>query len=383
MKIPFVDLKGQYQSIRSEIDAAIQGVLDETAFILGPRLEAFERDFASFCRSSHCISVGSGTDALYLALKAMGVGPGDEVLSVSHTYIATTEAISFAGAKPVFIDIEEDSMLMDLDQIEAAITPRTKVILPVHLYGQLCDIKPIQKIAAKKGVQVLEDCAQAHGAEIKGDRSPISSTAAFSFYPGKNLGAYGDAGAVVTTDEKIRDYIVQQRDHGRIKGEKYAHEHIGFGFRMDTLQAAILHAKLKHLESWTEKRRKHAEHYSSRLKEFVRVPTELPGRRHVYHVYSIRTPNRDSLRTHLESRGISTNIHYPIPVHLQKAYQFLGYEKGSLPVTEKTVDQLLSLPMFPELTESQVDFICDGVVEFCKAQKSKSNARSTNPLPAK
>lgn len=364
MKIPFVDLKAQYEGIRGEIDGAIQGVLNETAFIQGPRLEAFERDFARFCGAEFCAGVGSGTDALYLALRAMGIGTGDEVITVSHTYIATTEAISFAGARPVFVDVEPDTMLMDATQIEAAITSRTRAILPVHLYGQMCDMDRILAIAKKHRLMVLEDCAQGHAAELNGRRSPVGSVAAFSFYPGKNLGAYGDAGAVVTRDPKIQEFVVQQRDHGRPRGAKHEHAHLGFGFRLDTLQAAILHVKLPHLEKWTETRRRRAAEYTGRLKEVVTTPVERAGRRHVYHLYPIRTPGRAALQKHLEAAGIGTGIHYPIPVHLQPAYGFLGLKRGALPITEECTDQLLSLPMHADLTEAQIGFVCDRVAEF-------------------
>lgn len=368
MKVPFVDLKTQYLRIQKEIHDAIQGVLDETAFIQGPRLEAFERAFAKFCNAPYCAGVGSGTDALYLALKAMGVGAGDEVITVSHTYIATAEAISFAGAKPIFVDIKPDTMLIDIDQISAAITTRTKAIIPVHLYGQMCDMNQIMAIAQKHHLLVLEDCAQGHAAEFHEKRSPVSSTAAFSFYPGKNLGAYGDAGAVVTRDPKIYEYVIQQRDHGRPKGAKYAHAHLGFGFRLDTLQAAILHVKLQYLEEWTNARRRHATHYTQRLNDVVVTPHEHMGRRHVYHLYPIRTPKRETLRKHLEAAGIGTNIHYPIPIHLQPAYAFLGLKRGMFSITEQSADQLLSLPMFAELTELQVDYICDCVIKFLKGK---------------
>jgi dTDP-4-amino-4,6-dideoxygalactose transaminase len=366
MKIPFVDLKAQYLSIHSQMDDAIRDVLTTSSFIQGPKLEAFEYDFARLCNAPYCAGVGSGTDALYLALKAMGIGSGDEVISVSHTYIATTEAISFAGATPVFVDVEPDSQLMDPEKIEAAITPRTKAIIPVHLFGQMCDMDAILKIAEKHQLQVLEDCAQGHAAEFCGKRSPVSTVAAFSFYPGKNLGAYGDAGAVVTHDKKIYEYVLQQRDHGRLPGAKYEHAHIGFGFRLDTLQAVILHVKLRHLEHWTEFRRRHAKHYSKRLKDVVQIPFEYSDRRHVYHLYPIRTPKREALRKFLEEQGISTGIHYPIPVHLQPAYEFLKLKKGTLPITEKCCEELLSLPMYADLTGAQVDYVCDKVLEFFK-----------------
>lgn len=367
MKIPFVDLKAQYLSIKPEMDRAIQGVLDETSFILGPKLDAFERDFAAFCRAPHCVGVGSGTDALMLALKAMGIGPGDEVISVSHTYIATTEAISFAGAKPVFVEIEPDTMLMDASKIEAAITKKTRAILPVHLYGQMCEMDRIMDIAKKHNLLVLEDCAQGHAAEYHGKRSPMCPVAAFSFYPGKNLGAYGDAGAVVTHDRQILEHVAQQSDHGRPRGGKHEHPYLGFGFRLDTLQAVILHVKLPHLEKWTELRRKHAAHYTSRLKDLVTTPVEKPWRRHVHHVYAIRTPKREALKKHLEAAGVGVGIHYPIPVHLQPAYASLGLKRGALPITEQTADTLLSLPMFPDLTEAQVDYVCDEVGKFFRA----------------
>lgn len=364
MKIPFVDLKAQYRAIQTEIDAALRDILENTAFIEGPRLEAFEKDFAAFCRAPHCAGVGSGTDALYLALKALGVGPGDEVITVSHTYIATAEAISFAGATPVFVDIEPDTMLMDARLLDAAMTPRTKALLPVHLYGQLADMDAVLAVAQKHGLHVLEDCAQAHAAELGGRRSPIARVAAFSFYPGKNLGAYGDAGGVVTHDPAIHKDITEVRNHGRERHAKYEHARLGFGFRMDTLQAAILRAKLPHLEAWTEKRRAHARHYTERLKGVLETPVERPGRRHVYHVYPVRTERPAALRTHLEAAGISTNCHYPIPVHLQPAYAALGLKRGALPVTEACVARLLSLPMYPDLTADQVDFVCDTILAF-------------------
>ena len=363
MKIPFVDLHAQYRSIQKEIHKVIQEVLDETAFIQGPKLEAFEKDFAVFCNAPYCAGVGSGTDALYLALKALGVGPGDEVITVAHTYIATAEAISFAGAHPVFVDIDPGTQLMDPNLIESAITSRTKAIIPVHLYGQICQMEPILAIAKKHGLLVLEDCAQAHAAEYQKKRSPICSVAAFSFYPGKNLGAYGDAGAVVTHDASIYEYVIQQRDHGRPRGNKYEHPYIGFGFRLDTLQAVVLHAKLKYLEMWTQKRRAHATHYARRLKDAAIVlPHEYEGNRHVYHLYTIRTPKRDSLKKHLEKAGIAVGLHYPIPVHLQPAYHFLGLKRDSLPITEECADQVLSLPMYAELTENQIDYICDQIL---------------------
>ena len=367
MKIPFVDLKAQYLSIQAEIDRAIQDVLDETAFILGPKLEAFEKDFAAFCNAPFCVTVGSGTDALYLALKAMGVGPGDEVITVSHTFIATAEAISMTGAVPRFVDVEMDSQLMNADLLPAAITPRTKAIVPVHLFGQMCDMEKIMATSDRHGLQVLEDCAQGHAAEFRGRRSPISRVAAFSFYPGKNLGAYGDAGAVVTHDPKTCDYVTRQRDHGRPKGFKHEHPTLGFAWRMDTLQAAILHVKLRYLERWTKQRRKHAAHYTQRLKEVVKTPHEFSDRRHVYHLYPIRTEKRDALQKHLQAAGVSTGIHYPIPVHLQPAYEFLGLKRGTLPVTEQCADQLLSLPMYPELTEGHMDYTCDRVLDFFRA----------------
>ncbi len=366
MTIPFIDLKAQYLSIQKEIDQALASVLTESAFILGPRLEAFEAEFARFCGAPYCVGVGSGTDALYLALKALGVGNGDEVITVAHTFIATAEAISFAGATPVFVDVEESSQLMDLDRVEKAITPRTRAIIPVHLAGQMVDMDRLLRIAAKHRLPVLEDSAQAHGAKWKGKRSPIAPMAAFSFYPGKNLGAYGDAGAVVTHDKNLYETMLQQRDHGRARGAKYEHASVGFGFRLDTLQAAILSVKLRHLEDWTERRRAHARHYTLRLKSVVQTPFELADCRHVFHLYSIRTSRRDELFKFLVAAGIAANIHYPIPVHLQPAYAFLKQQKGRFPVSEKCASETLSLPMYPELTEAQIDHVCDKVIEFLK-----------------
>ncbi|MDD2707635.1 MAG: DegT/DnrJ/EryC1/StrS family aminotransferase [Verrucomicrobiae bacterium] len=366
MKIPFVDLKAQYLTIQKEMDEAIKTILAETAFIMGPRKEAFENDFARYCNARFCIGVGSGTDALYLAMKALGIGPGDEVITVSNTFIATVEAISTTGATPRFVDVEPQGQLMDPALFEAAITPKTKAVVPVHLFGQMCDMDRILAIAKKHHLIVLEDAAQAHAAEYQGKRSPLCGTAAFSFYPGKNLGAYGDAGAVVTQDEKIYEYIVRFHNHGCPKGGKYEHLSIGFGYRLDTLQAAILQVKLRHLDKWTGQRRAHAAHYTSRLKDVVTTPHEFPNRRHVYHLYPIRTQQRAELAKHLQAAGVSTGIHYPIPVHLQPCYEFLGVKRGQLPVTEQCADTMLSLPMFGELTESQVDYVCDQVLAFFK-----------------
>jgi dTDP-4-amino-4,6-dideoxygalactose transaminase len=378
MKIPFVDLKAQYKTIQPEIQKALEDVFEQSAYIQGPKLEAFEKAFAQFCDAPYCAGVGSGTDALYLALRALGIGPGDEVITVANTYIATVEAISFTGAKPVFVDVEPESQLIDLELLPKAVTSKTKVVIPVHLYGQICDMEAILSIARKHNLVVLEDAAQAHAAEFRGKKSPISSIAAYSFYPGKNLGAYGDAGAVVTHDRKVYEYILQQRDHGRRQGAKYEHDQVGFGFRLDTLQAAVLGTKLPHLKKWTELRRKHGAHYSKRLKDYVKIPFEFNDRIHVYHVYAIRTPQRDQLREYLESKGVSTNIHYPIPVHLQKAYASLEIRRGSLPVTESASEQLLSLPMYPDLSEAQIDYICDHIAQFFESKKQKQVRLATN-----
>ena len=363
-KIPLVDLKAQYATIKPEVDAAIARVVENTAFIGGAELSAFEAEFAAFCEAAACAGCNSGTDAIAMALGALGVGPGDEVVTVSMTFIATAEAVSMVGARPVFVDVCDDTLLMDVAKVEAAITERTKALLPVHLYGQLVEMGPLMGLAAARGLKVVEDCAQAHGARQNGRRAgTIGDAAAFSFYPGKNLGAYGDAGAVVTGDKALRDRIAQQRDHGRLT--KYEHEFEGQSSRMDGLQAAVLRTKLPHLEDWSAARRAAAARYDALLAPLdgVRPIAIRPGNEPVYHLYVIRVPDRERSLAHLKEAGIGAGVHYPVPLHLQPAYAYLEYGRGAFPVTERAADTMLSLPIFPELTADDQKYVCDRLAE--------------------
>ncbi len=366
MTIPLVDLKAQYLSIKDEIDAAIQRVVDSTSFILGPDVRAFEEEFARFCGVQHAVGVDSGTAALHLAFLACGIGPGDEVITTPHTFIATIGMLGRVGARPVFVDIDPQTYNIDPTRIEAAITERTKAIMPVHLYGQPAEMDSILEIADRHGLKVIEDAAQAHGAEYKGRRAgSMGHVAIFSFYPGKNLGAYGDAGALVTNDGEIAEKARLLRNHGR--RDKYEHLLQGFNYRIDTLQAAILRAKLAHLEEWNEARRRHAATYRELLSDLDLVLPYEPGHvRAVYHLLVVRLPERDALREHLRDRGISTGIHYPIPLHLQPAYRHLGYKEGDFPATEECARQVLSLPMYPELTPTQVEEVARAIKEFLR-----------------
>lgn len=365
MKVPFLDLKIQYDSIREEIAVAMQDVLDHTAFAGGPFVERFEKDFAVFCQCRSAIGVGNGTDALWIALLMLGVGPGDEVITVPNTFIATAEAITFAGARPVFVDIDRTTHTMDPALLPAAITPRTKAIIPVHLYGQTADMDPIMEIARSRGLAVIEDACQAHGAEYKGRRAgSIGDAGCFSFYPGKNLGAYGEAGAVTTNDEKLAEKMRMFRDHGQAK--KYYHSMVGWNGRMDGLQGAILSVKLRYLEKWNSARRQNAARYRQLLENIpgVVLPVESDYARHVYHIYCVRVSNRDEMIKVLAEKNIFCGIHYPVPLHLQDAYKSLGYAKGDFPISEKYAEQIVSLPMYAELTEEQIKFVSDGVKSF-------------------
>ncbi|MCX5811610.1 MAG: DegT/DnrJ/EryC1/StrS family aminotransferase [Proteobacteria bacterium] len=362
MKVPFLDLKMQYQSLRTEINQALQNVMDNTAFAGGPLVAQFEKEFAAFCGSEHAIGVGSGTDALWLSLIALGVGEGDEVITVPDTFIATAEAISFCGAKPVFVDVDEKTYNMDTSLIEAAITSKTKAIIPVHLFGQTADMDSIMDIAREHGLHVIEDACQAHGALYKGNSAgTMGDAGCFSFYPGKNLGAYGEAGAVVTNNGDMADRIRILRDHGQAK--KYYHNFIGWNARMDGFQGAILSVKIKYLNAWNEARRKNALLYNLALEgvDGLILPKEADFAKHVYHIYAIRAKDRDNLIAGLAEKEINCGIHYPIPVHLQTAYDFLGYCKGSLPVAEKCAEEFVSLPMFPELTKDQIEYVANGI----------------------
>jgi dTDP-4-amino-4,6-dideoxygalactose transaminase len=352
----------QYTAIRGEIDAAVERVLRSGWYILGKEVESFEREFAAYCGVEHAVGCASGTEAIALALMALGVGPGDEVLTVANTAVPTVSAVSMTGAKPVFADID-DYFLMDPAKIEAAITPRTKAVVPVHLYGQMADMDAIGAVAARHGIPVVEDCAQAHGAEYKGKRAgTYGAMGCFSFYPTKNLGCYGDGGAVTTRDAALYERLVMLRNYGQEK--RYYHTIKGINSRLDEIQAAILRAKLAHLDEWNERRREAAAWYSEALGGVCDVPRARADARHVYHLYVIRTEDRDGLKTRLEKDGVTTLMHYPVPVHLQRAYADLGYRRGDLPATEKATGEILSLPMHPALSRDGVRYVCERVVEY-------------------
>jgi dTDP-4-amino-4,6-dideoxygalactose transaminase len=353
--IPYLDLKAQYAGIRGEVEAAVKGVFESGHFVLGPEVEAFEREFAAYCQAQEAVGVNSGTSALHLALLAAGVGPGDEVITVPMTFVATTAAILYTGAKPVFVDVDPSTYTMDTSKIAGALSKRTKAILPVHLYGQPADMDPILAIARKKKLCVIEDAAQAHGAEYKGKRvGSIGDMGCFSFYPGKNLGAAGEGGAVTTSKPKLAKTIRILRDWGAEK--KYHHDLRGYNYRLEGIQGAVLRVKLRHLEAWTEARRALAARYGEKLRSAGLLTPAAPAQvRHVYHVYAVMAAKRDALKLELQAKGISTNIHYPIPVHLQKAYQGLGYKKGDFPVSESLSRRTLSLPLYPEMSGEQLD----------------------------
>lgn len=370
MKAPFLDLKVQYDSIREEVANKWQGVFENSAFAGGPFVEEFEKEFASFCQCEFAVGVGSGTTALWMALLEKGIGHGDEVITTPNTFIATAEAISFCGAKPVFIDVDEQTYTMDPGLLEDAITPKTKAIIPVHLYGQMADMDRIMELAHVHGLFVIEDACQAHGAEYKGRRAgSIGDAGCFSFYPGKNLGAYGEAGAIVTNNAEMAEKMRMFRDHGQSK--KYHHSIIGWNARMDGFQGTVLAIKLKYLAEWNEARRKNAQLYRELLADSrgIRTPVEAEYAKHVYHIYAIRVKHRDDMMKLLVERNIYCGIHYPIPIHLQEAYKFLGYPRGSFPVTEECADELLSLPMFPELTEEQIEQVCREIKCVCLQQQ--------------
>jgi dTDP-4-amino-4,6-dideoxygalactose transaminase len=354
IKVPYLDLKAQYASIKTEIDAAVARVLDSCQFVLGSEVAGFEQEFSTYCGTTECIAVNSGTSALHLALIAAGVGAGDEVITVPFTFVASVAAVLYAGARPVLVDIDPRSFTLDPSAIEAVITPRTKAILPVHLYGQPADMDPIMEVARRHGLLVIEDAAQAHGAKYKGRPvGSIGDMACFSFYPGKNLGAYGEGGAVTTNNAEDARTIRMLRDWGQDR--KYHHILRGFNYRMEGFQGAILRVKLRHLEQWTEARRALVHQYDELLADGeVETPTEMPWARHVYHVYTLRSDNRDALQAALTSEGIQTGVHYSVPVHLQPAYADLGYGAGAFPQAEAAAKQVLSLPLYPELSTDSV-----------------------------
>jgi dTDP-4-amino-4,6-dideoxygalactose transaminase len=356
--IPFVDLKAQYRTLKAEMDAAVLGVLESGQYVLGPEVAAFEREFAAYSGAAHGVAMNSGTSALHLAFLALGIGPGDEVITTPHTFVATVAAIGYTGARTVFVDIDPRTFTIDPARIEAAITARTRAIVPVHLYGQPADMDPILEIARRRGLAVVEDACQAHGAQYQGRRvGSLGDLGCFSFYPGKNLGAYGEGGAVVTNNPDYDRTLRMLRDWGAER--KYHHVLKGYNYRMEGLQGAILRVKLRHLEAWTEARRARAKRYDTLLAgSGVAVPAAAPYEsRHVYHVYAVRHPQRDDLQRALGDRGVQTGIHYPIPVHLLEAHADLGYGPGSFPHAERAAAEVLSLPLFPELTGEQQDAV--------------------------
>lgn len=361
--IPFLDLKKQYASIKEDVDAAFHRVMESCQFTLGPEVENFEREFAAFCAAKHGIGVNSGTSALHLALLAAGIGPGDEVITVPFTFVATAAAIEYAGARPVFVDIDPATFTIDPGMIEGALTPRTRAIVPVHLYGQPADMFPVLDIARRHGLVVIEDAAQAHGAEYYGQRAgSLADMACFSFYPGKNLGACGEGGMVVTDSEDYARSVRMLRDWGAER--KYEHVLRGYNYRMESLQAAVLRVKLRRLEDWTKARRSVAAYYNRALAgSGVALPQERPYAKHVYHVYAIRTNDRAAWQKSLLGRGVQTGIHYPTPVHLLPAYADLGYGPGAFPHAEQAAAEVLSLPVYPELTQPQCAAVCEAVLD--------------------
>lgn len=364
--VPLVDLKAQYTTISDEISVAIQSVLDSCQFALGSEVSTFEREFAAYCNASEAIGVNSGTSALHLALLAAGVGPGDEIITVPFTFVATAAAIHYTGATPIYVDIDPTTFCMDPAKLEAAITAKTRAIVPVHLYGQPADMDPINKIARDQGLVVIEDAAQAHGAEYKGRRvGSLASMACFSFYPGKNLGAYGEAGLVTTGNPEYAKKIRMLRDWGA--EQKYHHVLKGYNYRMEGLQGAVLRVKMRHLEKWTEARRAVARRYDQALAESgIKTPLPPDNSRHVYHVYAIRSSARTRWQQELTARGIQTGIHYPIPVHLQPAYSDGRWKRGDFPHSERAAEEVLSLPIYPELQDSQQNEVVKAVLELAR-----------------
>ena len=375
MNVPFVDLKAQHRPIDSELSEAIARVLRNTSFVQGPEVKAFEEAFASYLGVGHCVAVNSGTAALHLTLLALGIGPGDEVITVPHTFIATSEAISAVGARPVFVDVDPVSYTMNPALVEAAITGRTRAILPVHLYGNPAEMDSLLAIARRHNLALVEDACQAHGAHYKGRMAgTMGAAGCFSFYPSKNLGSCGEGGAMVTNDEALAKKIRMLREHGSVK--KYEHSFPGYNFRMEGIQGAVLATKLKHLDGWNDQRRALAKRYGERLAgQAIVLPKEAAQARHVYHLYVIQAEDRESLRDHLARRGIETGLHYPVPLHLQEAYASLGYRTGNFPVTEQLTQRILSLPMYPEMSLEAADHVSAAVLEWVQG-------RIAEPTPA-
>ena len=371
MKVPFADLRALHAPIKAELAQVFERVLGSNSFVLGPEVQQFEAAFAKYLGVEHCIAVTNGTAALHLALLALGIGPGDEVITVANTFIATAEAISAVGARPVFVDVDPRYYNMDVNAVAKAITPKTRAVIPVHLYGQTADMDPILELAKQHNLAVIEDACQAHGAEYKGRKAGTMGTmACFSFYPGKNLGALGEGGAVVTNDVKFAQQIRMLRDHGSVK--KYEHSFPGYNLRMEGLQGGFLAAKLPYLDEQNEARRGAAETYKRLLANSDIVPPEvMPNAKHIYHLYIVQADDRDALKQYLAEQGIETGLHYPVPLHLQKAYADLGYRAGDFPIAESLARRILSLPMFPTITREQIEYVCSAVREFAKCQTVK------------
>jgi dTDP-4-amino-4,6-dideoxygalactose transaminase len=365
--VPYLDLLAQMRPLRAEIDAAIARTLENCSFCLGPDVAQFEKDFAHFCSARHAVGFNSGTSALHVAMLLLGVGPGDEVITTPFTFVATSWAISYVGARPVYVDIDDATFNLDPAQVERAITPRTKAILPVHLYGHPCDLDPLLEICQRRNLKLVEDAAQAHGARYRGrvvgTFGPIS---VFSFYPGKNLGAYGEGGALVTNDPAFATRARSLREHGSTV--RYYHDEIGYNYRMEGIQGAVLGVKMKHLAKWTSDRRRIAHRYHELLAGTpLQLPREADQTESAYHLYVVRHPRRDELKKHLEANRIGCGLHYPLPLHLQKCYASLGYKAGDFPKAEKAARECLSLPIYPELTELQVERVAAAIKQFFKS----------------
>jgi len=372
MKVPFADLRSLHVPMRAELSEVFQRVLDSNSFILGPEVQRFEEAFARYIGAGHCIAVSNGTVALQMALLALDIGPGDEVITAANTFIATAEAISAVGARPVFVDVDPQYYNMDPEVVAKAITPKTKALIPVHLYGQTADMDPLLALAEKHGLAVVEDACQAHGAEYKGRKAgTMGVLSCFSFYPGKNLGALGEGGAVLCNDAKLAQRLRMLRDHGSLK--KYEHSFPGYNFRMEGLQGGFLAVKLPHLDEGNDCRRAAAATYGRLLAESsVVTPAVLPGAKHIYHLYVIQADDRDALKQQLADQGIETGLHYPVPLHLQQAYAELGYKAGDFPVAESLARRILSLPMFPTITREQIEYVCSAVMEFAQCPTVKA-----------
>ena len=369
--IPIIDSKRQYASIGAEVEKAVCDVLRSGSYILGPNTKALEQELADFYGCKYTVGLNSGTDALHLALRALDIGAGDEVITVAFTFVATTEAIGIVGAKPVFVDIDKDTFNMDASKLEAAITPRTKAIIPVHLYGQPCDMDVIMDVAKRHNLHVIEDCCQAIGALYKGKMvGTFGDFGCLSFYPTKNLGGMGDGGLIMTSDEKLKDRVIALRNHGG--AVRYHHDEIGVNSRLDEIQSAILRIKLHQVKTWNQLRRKHDYYYNELFADCkdVQTPVELDDTYCVYHQYTIKVPNRDAVHKMLQERGIGAMLYYPIPLHLQQVHDYLGVGKGSLPVSEKNTEMVMSLPMFPELTEEEQRTVAKTVIECIELSKT-------------